>query len=348
MIVTRTPLRISFAGGSSDYSSFFSQEPGWVVGTTINQFIYVSVMPLPIFAEEKHRFTYRITESVQNVRDFKHPVVRTVLQEMKTTFRTNISTMANLPGRSGLGSSSSFTVGLINGIQNLMGVQLSPEELARAAIKIERNILAEPGGLQDQYHASFGGLKTYHFNGDNNVTVSEASNSQKLTEAISKRLILIPMSELRDSSKFAELTGKNIKDQSKFKLVRDMAESARELHGKLTANSLEVEAKISFLVDTINVGWEMKSSLAGDYVGKSIVDELISTCLKMGARAARLCGAGGSGFILLVSEEGMRENLVRSLRHLNAFPIEICNTGSELVVSEDIAYSKLGVVERFR
>jgi D-glycero-alpha-D-manno-heptose-7-phosphate kinase len=348
MIVTRTPLRISFAGGGSDYASFFAQEPGCVVGAAINQFIYVSVMPLPIFAEEEHRFTYRITESVQNVSEFKHPVVRTVLQEIKTTFRTNISTMANLPGRSGLGSSSSFTVGLINGIQNLLGVQLSPEDLAQAAIKIERDILGEPGGLQDQYHASFGGLNTYKFFENGKVTVSEASSNQKLTEAISKRLILIPMAKLRDSSKFAELTDKKIKDRSKFALVRDMADLARELHGKLTSSSLETETKISFLVDSINYGWDMKSSLAGDYLGKSTVAELISTCLKMGASAARLCGAGGSGFILLVSEEGMREKLVRDLSYLNAFPIEICNSGSELVVSEAIEYSKLGVVEKIR
>lgn len=348
MIVTRTPLRISFAGGGSDYASFFLQEPGCVVGATINQFIYVSAMPLPIFAEEEHRFTYRITESVQHVRDFKHPVVRTVLQEIETSFRTNISTMANLPGRSGLGSSSSFTVGLINGIQNLLGIQLSPEELSQAAIKVERGILGEPGGLQDQYHASFGGFKTYQFVENGNVIVSEATSNQKLTEAISKRLILVPMSQLRDSSKFAELTDENIKNKSKFEIVKDMAESARELHKKLTSNLLDTEDKISTLIDTINDGWEMKSSLAGDYLGKSTVDELISMCLQMGAKAARLCGAGGSGFILLVSEEGMRENLVLDLSHLNAFPIEICNTGSELVLSEAIEYSKLGVVEKIR
>jgi D-glycero-alpha-D-manno-heptose-7-phosphate kinase len=348
MIVTRTPLRVSFAGGGSDYASFFSQEPGCVVGATINQFIYVSVMPLPVFAEEEHRFTYRITESVQDVRDFKHPVVRTVLQEIKTSFKTNISTMANLPGRSGLGSSSSFTVGLINGIQNLLGTQLSPEELSQAAIKIERNILGEPGGLQDQCHASFGGFKTYQFVENSKVVVSEASNNQRLTEAISKRLILVPMSKLRDSSKFAELTEESIKNKSKFEIVREMAESARELHAKLTCDYLDTEGKISNLIDTINDGWKMKSSLAGDYIGKSTVDELIALCLKMGAKAARLCGAGGSGFILLVSEEGMREVLVRELSHLNAFPIEICNTGSELVVSEAIEYSKLGVVERFQ
>jgi D-glycero-alpha-D-manno-heptose-7-phosphate kinase len=345
MIVTRTPLRISFAGGGSDYNSFFSQEPGCVVGATINQYIYVSVMPLPVFAEEEHRFTYRITESVQNVKDFKHPVVRTVLEDLKTPYRTNISTMANLPGRSGLGSSSSFTVGLINGIQNLNGIQLTNSELAKAAIRVEREILGEAGGLQDQYHASHGGLKTYNFLRDGKVEVLESSGDDDLIIQISKRLVLVPMTQLRDSSKFAKQTNENMSNKSKFTLFREMANSARLLHSVFTSNSLSTYEKIEFLNSTINTGWLLKSELAGKYPGKADVDELISVCLNRGARAARLCGAGGSGFILLVSEENGRNELVRKLSDFNAFPIEISNHGSEIVVSESIKYSKLGVVE---
>jgi D-glycero-alpha-D-manno-heptose-7-phosphate kinase len=345
MIVTRTPLRISFAGGGSDYKSYFSQEPGCVVGATINQYIYVSVMPLPVFAEEEHRFTYRITESVQNVKDFKHPVVRTVLQEINTPFRTNISTMANLPGRSGLGSSSSFTVGLINGVQNLNGIELTPSELAKAAIKIEREILGEAGGLQDQYHASYGGLKTYNFSSDGTVDAMEVSSNGDLIEQISKRLVLVPMTQLRDSSKFAKQTSASIGNKSKFMLFRDMANSARTLHNTFNCETLSTTEKIETLISIINEGWLLKSELAGDYPGKSDVDQLISVCLNNGASAARLCGAGGSGFILLVSKENDRDELLRNLSNLNAFPIEISNHGSEIVVSESIKYSKLGVVE---
>lgn len=345
MIVTRTPLRISFAGGGSDYESYFSQEPGCVLGATINQYIYVSVMPLPVFSEEEHRFTYRITESVQNVKDFKHPVVRAVLQEIQTPFRTNISTMANLPGRSGLGSSSSFTVGLINGIQNLKGTQLTNSELAKAAIRIEREILGEAGGLQDQYHASYGGLKTYHFLNDGKVDVLESSSGDDLTREISNRLVLVPMTQLRDSSKFAKHTSDSIKNESKFGVFRGMAESARILHSALSSRSLSINEKIETLICTINEGWLLKSIAAGDYSGKTDVDGLISFCTKNGARAARLCGAGGSGFILLVSEQNGRDELLSRLSNLNAFPIEISNKGSEIVVSESIKYSKLGVVE---
>jgi D-glycero-alpha-D-manno-heptose-7-phosphate kinase len=345
MIVTRTPLRISFVGGGSDYENYFMQEPGCVIGATINQFIYVSVMPLPVFAEEKHRFTYRITESVQNVSDFKHPVVRTVLQEFKTPFRTNISTMANLPGRSGLGSSSSFTVGLINAIQNMLGLQLSQSELAKAAIRIEREVLGEPGGLQDQYHASFGGLNTYNFLKGGNVKVQDSSTDNDLIKEISERLVLVPMSQLRDSSTFAKQTSDSLRNQSKFSIVKEMAESARALHVTFSDGSLSNHEKMEELIQTVNVGSEMKSSLAGDYPGKTEVDHLLSICRNMGARAARLCGAGGSGFILLISESHSRQELVARLNSLNAFPIEISNQGSEIVVSESIKYSKIGVVE---
>lgn len=345
MIVTRTPLRISFAGGGSDYEPFFAQEPGCVLGTTINQYIYVSLMPLPVFAEEKHRFTYRITESVKTVNEFKHPVVRTLLEQYATLSQSNISTMANLPGRSGLGSSSSFTVGLINAIEHHLGSELSKSELAEKAIHVERELLREPGGVQDQYHASFGGLRAYEFNKEIGATSNTLIDDRELQEEISNRLILVPMSELRDSSLHAQKTLDGIKEESKYIQISAMATLARELKESFQSASLSKQQKLNSLIDCVNEGWRIKSNFTGEYPTDSPVSKLIAHCKSNGAVAARLCGAGGSGFILLITQEGKRDLVLDELRGLNAFPIRIEPNGSEVVLNENISYSNLGVVQ---
>jgi D-glycero-alpha-D-manno-heptose-7-phosphate kinase len=345
MIVTRTPLRISFAGGGSDYEPFFLQEPGCIVGTTINQYIYVSLMPLPVFAEEKHRFTYRITESVKSVNEFKHPVVRTLLEQYSNLSQSNISTMANLPGRSGLGSSSSFTVGLINAIEHHLGNKLSKTELAERAIHVERHLLREPGGVQDQYHASFGGLRAYEFSKEKGATRNSLIEDHELQEEISKRLVLVPMSELRDSSIYAQKTLDGIKEDSKYLQISAMATLARELKECLLSTSLSKQQKLESLIEAVNEGWRVKSNITGEYAADSPVAKLIEFCKSKGAAAARLCGAGGSGFVLLISEEGNRDVLLDQLKALNAFPIQIAPHGSEVILNENVRYSNLGVVQ---
>jgi D-glycero-alpha-D-manno-heptose-7-phosphate kinase len=345
MIVTRTPLRISFIGGGSDYEGFFNYETGCVVGTTINQYVYVSIMPLPEFSAEKFRFTYRITESVQKASDFKHPVVRSLLSQLDDTQRLNIATMANLPGRSGLGSSSSFTVGLINGLGHLLKKSLTPLELANSAVRVEREILQEPGGLQDQFHAAFGGLRSYRFLSTGDVEASRRQGNDEFYEELSSRLVLLPMQEERDSSFFAQKTIAALQHEEEFNLVRELAQMALEISNSLGNESISIDTKISELIDAVNLGWKLKQEISGEYEGKNKVEELIQISLLAGAAAARLCGAGGSGFILLISQEGGRKKLLESLSKLKAFPISIEQEGSKVLLAGENGYSKLGVVE---
>jgi D-glycero-alpha-D-manno-heptose-7-phosphate kinase len=344
MIISKTPLRVSFLGGGSDYKSFFEETPGCVLGSTINQYVYITLMPLPVFAEEKFRFTYRITESVDEVYNFKHPVVREVLKRTEDLIPFNIATMANLPGRSGLGSSSSFTVGLINALETFREKEISPKYLAEEAVNIERNVLLENGGYQDQYHAAFGGLRSYRFKTNNRVDTSKVIDDLTFIELLSSTLILVPVSGGRDSSAFAKITEDSILDSTKHSLLKELARKASSVSEYLLDPDNSASDKLGRLSDEVNTGWQLKEEISGPYENKAKIEEMIKKFKSLGATAGRLCGAGGSGFILLMSEIDDREILLRKLEEYHAFAIEITNEGSQIILNESDTYNSLGVV----
>ena len=345
MIISKTPLRVSFLGGGSDYKGFFEETPGCVLGSTINQYVYITLMPLPVFAEEKFRFTYRITESVDEVEEFKHPVVREVLKRTKDLIPFNIATMANLPGRSGLGSSSSFTVGLINALETFLEKEIDPKYLAEAAINIERNALEENGGYQDQYHAAYGGLRSYRFETNNRVDTSKVIEDIAFIELLSSTLILVPVSGERDSSTFAKITEDSILNSVKHSLIKELANNALSVSEFLLDPNNSPSDKLRRLYDEVNTGWQLKEEISGPYANQLIIKEMIKKFKNLGATAGRLCGAGGSGFILLMSEIDEREILLRKLEEYKAFAIEITNAGSRIILNESDVYNPLGVVK---
>jgi D-glycero-alpha-D-manno-heptose-7-phosphate kinase len=186
MIASSAPLRISYLGGGTDYQNYFSQYGGLVLGASINMKVYVFLNELSKVAEENVRFTYRKIESVTSLMEIKHPVVREVLKIYAPNERLNIATFADLPGKSGLGSSSAFTVALITALQALAGNQnLEPKFVAENAINIERKILNEVGGIQDHYHATCGNLRSYRF-GNFETKISEPYYSDKILQELSQ------------------------------------------------------------------------------------------------------------------------------------------------------------------
>lgn len=345
MIISKTPLRISFVGGGSDYKKYFEKSPGCVIGTTINQYVYVTIMPLPTFADEDFRFTYRITESVKKIEDIKHPVVRSVLMEQESLVPLNMATMANLPGRSGLGSSSSFTVGFLNAISAWGNKNPDALELASEAIRHERIVLKEDGGHQDQYHAAYGGFRSYRFEQDGNVVSKRVDEDGAFASLLSSCLFLVPVSGSRDSVIFAKETEKSISDPHKVKILDQMTGLAMRTSDFLLDMSNSPEEKMQKLLVAVNLGWEMKEEVSGSYPNKEHINVLINSFKEMGAKAARLCGAGGSGFVLLISEIGQREELSNRLSNYNAFNVEIERSGSQIVLRERDEYSSLGVVK---
>lgn len=298
LTITRAPLRISFIGGGTDYPAFFqgSQEPGYVIGGSIDQFVYVSALDQPPFEAVRYRFTYRKTDAVQRIVDISHPVVRTVLTQRKWTRPLNLATMASLPGRSGLGSSSAFTVALIRLMDELQGVKQTPLEIAHEAIKVERKLLIEAGGYQDQLHSSIGGLRLYKFT-KNGISYSEPLvNAQDLGE-ISKSLVLVATGSTRDSSQFAIQTTENLSQTQTFELSESLSKLTFEAYERIRVarNFMEV---IEHLGHAMNQGWTLKKIISGHR--PSGVDQIIERGIQQGAISGKLCGAGGSGFALFL------------------------------------------------
>lgn len=328
MIISRTPLRVSFLGGGTDFPSFFNSHTGYVLGTTINKYVYVNILPLPKFAEERYRFTYRVTESVLDFNDFEHPVVREVLRDKKWVHPLNIATMADLPGRSGLGSSSSFTVGFLNALNYFGNRQVLPIDLARESIRIERELLGEPGGWQDQIQAAFGGFRLYKFDAGL-VTPDAISFESNFVDFVSASLVLLPMKNWRDSSGFAQVTSKSVGggfgNQLALKLAKLTLETSQEL-----VSSHSPKEKFDILCSAVNLAWGIKVDLSAGSLDSEVLEKIEEGMAK-GASAGRLCGAGGTGFLLFLVSPHIRESFIESMAKDLAFPISVDRRGSKIL-----------------
>jgi D-glycero-alpha-D-manno-heptose-7-phosphate kinase len=305
MIISTAPLRLSYLGGGTDYEMYSKEYGGKVIGSTINKKVYVFINELSPIAEENIRFTYRKIESVANSSELIHPVVREVLQRLAPNERLNIATFADLPGKTGLGSSSAFTVALINGIQSFLEKKVfSKSDLAEFAVNVERNILNEIGGVQDQFHATFGNLRSYEFVGSKAV-ISQPFYSDTLLEELSSYHFLLYVGAERNSSRYAEQTKQNILDKESLRYFHEMKLLAEE--GILQLPKLNsAKAIIQNLSSLMNESWSIKKHFGKD-ISNNIVESKINLGLSSGASAAKLCGAGNSGFILFLVPESNRE-----------------------------------------
>lgn len=327
LIITRTPLRISFVGGGSDFQEFFKDETGYVFGSAINLFVYTAVLRHSELADNKFKLTYRINESVDDLNDLKHPLVREILKKYHAdNSGLHIATMADVPARTGLGSSSAFAVGLINAISVLHTAKLSPSDLATAAIDIERNILGEPGGWQDQCHSSFGGLNLISFSKNSFNKEFEITDTQ-FTKLLSEKLILVAAGEARDSGTHAGITSSKLPSGEGKKLAGKMAFLAKQT-AELIASELSPTKKIQVLADSMNKSWELKKLLGSTHSDE--VSRTIQTGLNAGAISAKLCGAGGSGFVLFILGDTSKESFARNFPNSKVQEISLYESGSEI------------------
>ncbi len=328
MITSRTPLRVSFLGGGTDFPSFFDSNPGYVLGTTINKYVYVSILSLPQFAEEKYRFTYRITESVLDYRDFQHPVVREVLVDKGWVQPINVATMADLPGRSGLGSSSSFTVGFLNALNEFNSRKVDSAQLAQDAVRIERELLREPGGWQDQFHAAVGGFKLYKFHAGV-VSSSMFRIDPDFVDYVSGSMVMVPMQNWRDSGGFANITSQEVRSGGGNRLAQELANLTLETSQYLTSSN-SLTRKFEVLGSAINEAWRIKVVLSGGSLDP-VVLEKIREGLALGATAGRLCGAGGTGFLLFLVAPHKRNTFIERMCSDFAFPVSVAKNGSQIL-----------------
>jgi D-glycero-alpha-D-manno-heptose-7-phosphate kinase len=325
MWISKTPLRASFLGGGTDYPSHFRSHPGAVLGGTIDKHVYIQALPLAPIAEQKFRVTYRTTESVDTIDEIRHPVVRETLRLHGWTDPLNIATMSDLPGGTGLGSSSAFTVGFINLLHRMRGKELTRYELARQAIHMEQNILNENVGVQDQIHAAFGGLARYEFSGDTFSIEPLRLTTSRLT-LINRSMILVYTGAQRSASAVLESQEARTKSGSNADYLREMYEMTT-----IGASILEAEgddlAALGRFAELLDHGWKLKQQLS-TAVTTSAIDDLYREGKHLGARGGKLLGAGGGGFVLFMVDPDLHPSFEERFGKQNIIPISMTNGGS--------------------
>ena len=331
MIITRTPFRMSFFGGGTDIPEFFNLHGGSVISTTFNKYCYVSVRHLPRFFEYKNKIAYSQLEYTKNVDEILHPAVRECMKFLDM-HELIIQYDADLPARTGLGTSSSFAVGLINAFYALKGKYAGKKKLADEAIYLERELCCESGGWQDQVAVSFGGFNRIDFS-SNSYRVSPVIISPEKKQALNKKLMLFFTGFSRLSAEIQSDTKRNIHD--KTKQLIEMKELVDEAEKILTGKNTNLD-EFGKLLD---VSWKLKRQ-TGTKISTQDIDMLYDRAIKAGATGGKLLGAGGGGFLLFYVNEDLQQNLSQELHELLQVPFEFENNGADIIYYDPEIYVK--------
>lgn len=326
MIISRTPFRISFFGGGTDYPIWFRENEGAVLATTFNKYCYLSVRYLPPFFEYKSRIVWSKVENVMATTEIEHPAVRETLKYLELDRGIVLHHDADLPARSGLGSSSTFTVGLLHALYALKGVVSSKEQLARDAIFIEQKILAECVGCQDQIISAYGGFKRINFAGENRFSVEPIPLSEERLKLLKDHLLLFFTGISRTASEIAKAQVEVTRQKkTELKTMYQMVSEA--------INILKGENDLSDFGRLLHESWKLKRGLT-DKITTPYIDELYETALKAGATGGKLLGAGGGGFLLLFAKPEHHAQVKKALGHLLHVPFQFENLGSQIIYFE--------------
>ena len=325
MIISRTPFRISFFGGGTDYPAWFRENGGAVLSTAIDKYCYISCRYLPQFFEHKYRIVYSKIENTKTIQEIEHPAVRAVLTWLKCDKGLEVHHDGDLPARSGLGSSSSFTVGLINAIMALSGRYISSAELADCAIHIEQNILKENVGSQDQIAVAYGGFNRVEFKTDGTYDVTSIILPSERRQMLESHLMLFFTGLSRFSSDVEKTKIDNYKNREVE--LRKMAEMVNEAMDILNGPDRYL-LEFGKLLDE---GWRYKKSLS-DKVSMPVIDQIYDAALKAGAIGGKILGAGGGGFLLLFAPPENQPRVKEQLKDLIHVPIRFEGAGSKIVL----------------
>jgi D-glycero-alpha-D-manno-heptose-7-phosphate kinase len=326
VIITKTPFRVSFVGGGSDIEDFYSRSEGAVLATTINKFMYISSHRF--FAEDQIRIKYSKTETVKKTRDIAHPIVREVLTKFKIDGALEISSYADVPAGTGLGSSSSFTVGMLHNLYARKGQYVTKKKLADEACDIEIKRLKEPIGKQDQYSASFGGLNIIKFNPEGSVNVLPVHLPRDVYQELQRSLLLFYFGKHRSTSSILSEQKSNMSASDKFETVKEMVSLVWELRDALYRGNLGDFGKI------LHRNWLLKRQLASK-ISNPEIDAIYELALENGAEGGKLLGAGGGGFFLFYCDPAKKQVLRESLGKLKEMKFEFENEGSKVVYIEN-------------
>lgn len=327
MIICRTPFRVSLFGGGTDFPAWYLSHGGSVLGTTINKYCYLTVRSLPPFFEHRHRVVYSRIELVKEISEIQHPSVRAVMGEMGMEHGLEIHHDGDLPARSGLGSSSSFTVGLLNVLHAFRGEMVSAKELAREAIRIEQEVIGEAVGSQDQVWAAYGGLNRINFSQDGSFDVQPVVIDPERRELLNDHIMLF-------FTGFSRIAA-NV-EKEKIANVDSRKTQLRAL-GAMVDEGIQIlqnrNSDITEIGELLNEAWRLKKEMS-DKVSTSAIDDIYDAALDAGALGGKLLGAGGGDFLLLFVAPENQPAVRERLTNLTHVSVEIGSPGSRIVVYE--------------
>ncbi|MDC0236198.1 hypothetical protein OAK10_04880 [Candidatus Pelagibacter sp.] len=325
MIICRTPLRMSFVGGGSDLPEYYKKKVGAVLSTSIDKYIYVSVNKK---FDDNIRLSYSSTENVNNIANIKHPIVRNVLKFLKIQKGLEIGSISDIPSRgSGMGSSSSFTVGLIHALYRYMNLEITKEELGRLSSYIEIDLCGDKIGKQDQYSASFGGLNLIEFNEDESVKVTPISCSDRTLKKFESSIVLFFTGRTRKASDLLAQQSQNIKHNNKRNLISDMVDLTYEMKNLIEKDDVDS------LGELLDKNWKLKKQLASN-ISDSEIDNLYNQGINAGAKGGKLLGAGNGGFLMFYAPQEKHLEITKAMRGLKKISFNFDNSGSQIVFSD--------------
>jgi len=326
MIITRTPFRISFVGGGTDFPDFYRVESGAVVSTAIDKYMYVIVNKR--FTDAIRVSYYSKTEIVETINEVEHELIKEAMKKTGVTSGVEITTVADIPSTgTGLGSSSALTVGALNALYAYQGKHVSAEVLARQACEIEIDIVGEPIGKQDQYISAYGGMQYIQFNPDGTVFIDPVISLPHIKEKLRNRLLLFYTGVTRKANSILEEQNNNTNSNEHVLL------QLKELAGELR-DCFSNEESLEKFGGLLHKGWILKKKLANG-ISNNIIDEYYRKAMEAGALGGKITGAGGGGFLLLFCKEGRLQNVRKALSDLREVHFEFRPQGSKIIFVGD-------------
>lgn len=327
MIISRTPIRVSFFGGGTDYRGYYERKFGEIIGAAINKYVYISIARNSSFFDYKTRIAYRKTELVNNLDEIQHPSVKACLKFMNISEPLDINIFSDIPARTGLGSSSSFTVGLLNALYALYGKRVSPQQLAEEACYVEQEIIKERVGSQDQFHAAFGGLNSMIFK-KNNITVEPIIINENKKRILNDSWLMF----FTGITRYADPL---IEEQVNKTAAAENDDNLDEMISivQKAKNIFQIYEDVDFISELgklMHLSWEKKKSLSSKVSNKTI-DEIYETALSAGAIGGKLSGAGAGGFLSFIVPIQKQDDVRKALSHLKELTFEISETGSSII-----------------
>jgi D-glycero-alpha-D-manno-heptose-7-phosphate kinase len=328
MIISRTPLRMSFAGGGSDLPAYYQEYGGAVISAAINKYVYVNVNQK---FDNGIRIGYSKNEEVASIEQIQHPLVRNALKHLKISGGVEITTIADIPSSgTGLGSSSSFTVGLLHALNEYQGMVINSKNLAEDACRIEIDLCKEPIGKQDQYAAAFGGFNYIEFNADQSVDVTPISIFPTTLKTLQDNLLVFYTGKTRSASQILKEQSLQVAgSEQKKRAMHQMVQLARDLKVELESN------RIDSLGEILHVGWSLKKSLVSG-ISEVEIDRWYEAGLAAGAQGGKILGAGAGGFLLFYAPLERHEAIRRALPSLKPVSMGFDDLGSQIIFNEKI------------